>query len=60
VIRPVSPGQLVPFTLQWNPNRAHSMAAAKFVHTALTAEPPPGWRTQPRSPATPGLTPQQD
>jgi hypothetical protein len=47
VIRPVSPGQLVPFTLQWNPNRAHSTAVAKFVHTALTAELPPGWRTQP-------------
>jgi hypothetical protein len=22
------------------------MAVARFVHTALTAEPPPGWRTQ--------------
>jgi DNA-binding transcriptional LysR family regulator len=47
VIRPVDPGQLVPFTLQWNPNRAHTMAVARFVHAALIAEPPPGWRTQP-------------
>jgi DNA-binding transcriptional LysR family regulator len=47
VIRPVEPAQLVPFTLQWNPSRAHTTAVARFVHTALTAEPPPGWRTQP-------------
>jgi hypothetical protein len=37
----------VPFTLQWNPNRAHTMAVARFVHAALTAELPPGWHTQP-------------
>ena len=30
VIRPVDPGQLVPFTLQWNPNRAHTMAVARL------------------------------
>jgi len=47
VLRPVSSGQLVPFTLQWNPTRAHSTAVARFVHAALTAELPPGWRTQP-------------
>jgi DNA-binding transcriptional LysR family regulator len=47
MIRPVDPVQLVPFTLQWNPNRAHTMAVARFVHAALTAELPPGWRTQP-------------
>jgi DNA-binding transcriptional LysR family regulator len=47
VIRPVDQAQLVPFTLQWNPNRAPTMAVARFVHTALTAEPPAGWRTQP-------------
>jgi LysR substrate binding domain len=46
VIRPTSPAQLVPFTLQWNPNRAHTMAVARFVHAALTAELPPGWHTQ--------------
>ena len=34
-------------TLQWNPNRAHTMAVARFVHAALTAELPPGWHTQP-------------
>jgi hypothetical protein len=33
--------------LQWNPNRAHTTAVARFVHAALTAELPPGWRTQP-------------
>ena len=47
VVRPVTSGQLVPFTLQWNPNRAHTTAVARFVHAALTAELPPGWRTQP-------------
>jgi hypothetical protein len=26
---------------------AHTTAAARFVHTALTAELPPGWHTQP-------------
>jgi len=47
VVRPVSSGQLVPFTLQWNPNRTHTTAVARFVHTVLTTELPPGWRTQP-------------
>jgi DNA-binding transcriptional LysR family regulator len=47
VIIPVDPPQLVPFTLQWNPNRAHTMAVARFVHAALTAELPDGWRTLP-------------
>ena len=47
VVRPVASGQLVPFTLQWNPNRAHTTAVARFVHAALIAELPPGWRTQP-------------
>jgi DNA-binding transcriptional LysR family regulator len=47
IIRPVAPRQLVPFTLQWNPRRAHTTAAARFVHCALTADPPPGWHTQP-------------
>lgn len=47
VVRPVAGEQLVPFTLQWNPNRAHTTAVARFVHAALTAELPPGWRTQP-------------
>jgi DNA-binding transcriptional LysR family regulator len=47
VIRPVASGQLVPFTLQWNPSRTHTTAVARFVHATLTAELPPGWRTQP-------------
>ena len=47
VIRPVVPRQLVPFTLQWSPERAHSTAVARFVRTTLTAELPPGWVTQP-------------
>jgi DNA-binding transcriptional LysR family regulator len=47
VVRPVVPEQLVPFTLQWNPNQAPSAAVARFVHTALTADPPRGWYTQP-------------
>lgn len=42
VIRPVASGQLVPFTLQWNPSRAHTTAVARFVHAALTAELPAG------------------
>jgi DNA-binding transcriptional LysR family regulator len=47
VIRPAESAQLVPFTLQWNPSRAHTTAVARFVHAALTAELPPGRRTQP-------------
>jgi hypothetical protein len=47
VIRPVTPRQLVPFTLQWNPSRAHTMAVARFVRCALSADLPPGWYTQP-------------
>jgi DNA-binding transcriptional LysR family regulator len=47
VIRPAEPAQLVPFTLQWNPGRAHTTAVARFVHAALTMELPPGWHTQP-------------
>jgi DNA-binding transcriptional LysR family regulator len=47
VIRPVAPRQVVPFTLQWNPGRAHTMAVARFVHCAQAADLPPGWYTQP-------------
>jgi hypothetical protein len=47
VIRPVAPRQLVPFTLQWNRSRVHTMAVARFVHCALAADLPPGWHTQP-------------
>lgn len=44
---PVTPTQLVPYTLQWNPDRAQTAAVARFVHLALTADLPPGWLTQP-------------
>jgi DNA-binding transcriptional LysR family regulator len=47
VIRPVASGQLVPFTLQWNPSRAHTMAVARFVHTTLTGGLPSGWLSLP-------------
>jgi DNA-binding transcriptional LysR family regulator len=47
VIVPVEPAQAVPYTLQWNPDRVQASAVARFVHTALTADPPPGWLTQP-------------
>ena len=47
VARPVNPAQLVPFTLQWNPDRAQTAAVANFVHLALTVDLPPGWLTQP-------------
>ena len=47
VVRPVTPLQLVPFVPQWNPDRAQTPAVARFVTTALSVEPPPGWRTRP-------------
>ena len=47
VIRPVTPRQLMPFTLQWNPSRAHTIAVARFVRCALAADLPHGWHTQP-------------
>lgn len=43
VARPVSPEQLLPFTVQWNVSRAHAAAVARFVRLALTVAPPPGW-----------------
>ena len=47
VVKPVEPLQLVPFSLLWNPRTAHNSAIAPFVQTSLTADPPPGWFTQP-------------
>ena len=47
VVLPVEPEQVVPYTLQWNPSRAHTMAVARFVHVTLSAELPDGWRTLP-------------
>ena len=46
-VRPISPPQLVPYTLQWNPDRAPTAAVARFVHLVLTLDPPAGWFTQP-------------
>jgi DNA-binding transcriptional LysR family regulator len=46
-ILPVDPGYDVPFTLQWNPNRAQSPAVARFVQHALVAAPPDGWAVGP-------------
>ena len=46
-IRPVAPRQLVPFTLQWRSDGATTPAIDRFVNTALTVDPPPGWHTQP-------------
>ena len=43
VIREVEPACDVPFTLQWNPTRVQTPAVGRFVHHALTVEPPPGW-----------------
>lgn len=47
VVRAVDPPLNVPYTLQWNPQRAQTVAVARFVHFALTALPPGGWTTQP-------------
>ncbi len=46
IVRPVEPTQLVPFTLQWNPNQARTSAVSRFVHVTLTGDVPPGWHTQ--------------
>ena len=47
VVRPISPVLRVPYTLQWNPERAQSAAVARFVRLALTVDVPPGWSTEP-------------
>ncbi|MEE6134838.1 LysR family transcriptional regulator [Mycobacterium sp. 050128] len=47
LIRPVVPRQFVPYTLQWNPDRAPTAAVSRFVHLALTAQVPSCWVTQP-------------
>lgn len=41
--RRVHPTRLVPYTLQWNPERAQSAAVARFVHLALSFPLPHGW-----------------
>jgi DNA-binding transcriptional LysR family regulator len=45
-ILPVIPTVVVPYTLQWNPDRAPSAAVGRFVQLALTVDVPPGWVTQ--------------
>jgi len=47
VVIPVAPTRPVPFTLRWNPTRSQPAAVAAFVHTALSADLPPGWLPQP-------------
>jgi DNA-binding transcriptional LysR family regulator len=44
---PVTPPQLVPFTLQWCPDRAETAAVGRFVDVALSGSLPPGWHTLP-------------
>jgi DNA-binding transcriptional LysR family regulator len=46
VVLPVSPTQLVPFSLHWSPGLAHTTVVARFVRTALSSAPPSGWHTQ--------------
>jgi hypothetical protein len=48
-LKAVRPQQLVPFVLQWAPERAWNAAVVDFVDLALTVEPPPGWATGPGS-----------
>lgn len=43
VLRPVRPQVLVPFGLQWKPERAGAGVVARFVRVALASDPPPGW-----------------
>jgi DNA-binding transcriptional LysR family regulator len=43
VVRRVHPRLDVPFSLQWNFERAGKTAVGRFVRMALAAPPPPGW-----------------
>lgn len=43
---PVTPTVVVPYTLQWNPDRAPTAAVGRFVQLALTVDVPSGWVTQ--------------
>ena len=44
---PVTPAQLVPFTLQWCPDRAETAAVERFVDVVLSSPLPPGWHMLP-------------
>lgn len=46
-ILPVTPSQVVPYVLRWNPERASIPAVSRFVQTAVTADVPPNWVTLP-------------
>ncbi|OBK65574.1 LysR family transcriptional regulator [Mycobacterium sp. 1165178.9] len=46
-MRPVAPTQLIPYMLQWDPDRASTEAVSRFVQLALTVDVPTGWVTQP-------------
>jgi DNA-binding transcriptional LysR family regulator len=46
-VRPIVPALRVPYTLQWNPERAQTAAVARFVRLALTHDVPPGWHLEP-------------
>ena len=43
VLRPVDPIHLVPYTLQWSPDRVQPPAVARFVDFTLSSPLPPGW-----------------
>ncbi|QZY45095.1 MULTISPECIES: LysR family transcriptional regulator [Mycolicibacterium] len=47
VLRPTSPAHFVPYTLQWCPIRATTLAVGRFVRLALSVDVPPGWVSQP-------------
>jgi DNA-binding transcriptional LysR family regulator len=46
-VLPVSPVGLLSYKLQWNPSRAQTSAAVRFVHLVLTVAVPPKWVTRP-------------
>ena len=46
-VRPITPALRVPYTLQWNPERAQTAAVARFVGLALTHDVPSGWQLEP-------------
>jgi DNA-binding transcriptional LysR family regulator len=43
VVLPVEPPAEVPYTLQWNPERARDNTIKRFIAAALEIQPPPGW-----------------
>jgi hypothetical protein len=45
-VPPVTPIVIVPYTLQWSPDRATTATVGRFVQLALTVDVPAGWVTQ--------------